>query len=251
MPPAPASSTNDAAICVTANAAQAPVGARRHPHAAVRQANAAVGGSPAKGASAPNASSTDATSASVTPTQSTVASTVTSSARNRVARRIAREHADHRLRNQHAERRARTAQQQALGEQRPAQGGRAGAERGANRQLAFAPDRPRAEDQVGDVRARDDEDQRRCRQQHEQNRSRRRRNLIRAAGRRRCGSPLSSGTTRDALRPSPCGRCEVRRAPVSSFVPGASRARRCRSSGARALPPSWRTCDAGWSRGWR
>ena len=77
---------------------------------------------------------------------------------HREARRIAREHRHHRPRDQHAEQRAGAAQQQAFGEQRPPQRAGARAERGANRQLAFAAHRAR-ENQVGDVRARDDEDQ--------------------------------------------------------------------------------------------
>ena len=51
------------------------------------------------------------------------------------------------------------------------------AERRANRQLAFAPHRAR-ENQVRDVRTRDDEDQRRRREQHEQDGPRGRRDLV-------------------------------------------------------------------------
>ena len=68
------------------------------------------------------------------------------------------------------ERRARAAQQQALGEQRAAQRGGAGAQRRADRQLAFAAHRAR-QNQVRDVGAGDDEDQYRGRQQHQQHRS--------------------------------------------------------------------------------
>ncbi len=74
------------------------------------------------------------------------------------ARGVAGQDGDHRPRDQHAERRAGAAQQQAFRQQRAAQRAGTGAERGADRQFAFAADRPR-QNQVGDVRARDDEDQ--------------------------------------------------------------------------------------------
>ena len=53
----------------------------------------------------------------------------------------------------------------------------AGAERGPHGQLAFAAHRSR-QDQVGDIRARNDEHDRCCGEQHEQDRPRRRRDLI-------------------------------------------------------------------------
>jgi hypothetical protein len=77
--PAPASSTNDAAICVTANARRrrfVPGVMRRLPPASPRPLAASADGS--RGT---NASSTAAANASSTPTQTTVISTVTSSAR--------------------------------------------------------------------------------------------------------------------------------------------------------------------------
>ena len=77
---------------------------------------------------------------------------------NGEARRIPRDHRQHRPRDQHAERGAGAAQQHAFGEQGAPQRSGARAEGGANRQLAFAAHRAR-EDQVRDVRARDDEDQ--------------------------------------------------------------------------------------------
>ena len=86
---------------------------------------------------------------------------------HREAGGVARQDGHHRPRAQHAQRRAGAAQQQAFGQQRPAQRARAGAQRRADRQFAFAPNGPR-ENQVGDVRARDDEDQHRRRQQHQQ-----------------------------------------------------------------------------------
>ena len=96
---------------------------------------------------------------------------------HREARRIARDHRQHRPRDQHAEQRAGAAQQHAFGEQRAPQRAGARAKRRANRQLAFAAHRAR-EDQVGDVRARDDEDQAGRAEQHQQDRARRRGDLI-------------------------------------------------------------------------
>ena len=51
------------------------------------------------------------------------------------ARGVPREHGDHRLRDRHAQQRAAPAEQHAFREQRPSERGRAGAERGADRQL--------------------------------------------------------------------------------------------------------------------
>ena len=84
---------------------------------------------------------------------------------------------DERAREQHAEHGAGAAEHEALGEQRAPKRGAAGAERGADRQLAFAAHRSR-QDQVGDVRARDDEDDGGGGEQHQQDRPRRRRDLI-------------------------------------------------------------------------
>ena len=66
---------------------------------------------------------------------------------------------------------------QALGQQRAPQRAGAGPERRADRELPFTPHRAR-QDQVGDVRARDDEHQRRGGEQHQQHRPRRRRDLV-------------------------------------------------------------------------
>ena len=84
---------------------------------------------------------------------------------------------DERPREENAENCAGATEHEALGEQRPPQGAAAGAERGAYGELALAADRAR-QDQVGDIRARDDEDHRGGSEQHEQDRPRRRRNLI-------------------------------------------------------------------------
>ena len=84
---------------------------------------------------------------------------------------------DHRPGAQDAERRAGAAEQQAFGEQRAAQRAGAGAERGTDGEFVFAPDRAR-ENQIGDVRAGDDEDQHRRGQQHQQHGSGARRDLI-------------------------------------------------------------------------
>jgi hypothetical protein len=96
---------------------------------------------------------------------------------HREARGVAREDGDHRPRAQHSQQRAGAAQQQALGQQRPSQRTGARAERGPDRQLAFATHRAR-EDQVGDVRAGDDEDERGGGEQRQQHRARVRRDLI-------------------------------------------------------------------------
>ena len=76
-----------------------------------------------------------------------------------------------------AEQRTRAAEQETLGQQRPPQRAGARAERRPNRELPLAPHRPR-EDQVRDVRARDDEDQHRGGEEHEQDGPRRRGDLI-------------------------------------------------------------------------
>ena len=96
---------------------------------------------------------------------------------HRKAGRIARQDSHHRPGDGNAEDGTRAAEQQALGEERAPQRAGARAERRADRQLAFAPHRPR-EDQVRDVRARDDEHQGRRGEKHEQDGPRRRHNLI-------------------------------------------------------------------------
>ena len=84
---------------------------------------------------------------------------------------------DERPREENAEDGAGATEHETLGEQRPPERSAAGAERGAYGELALAADRAR-EDQVGDIRTRDDEDDRGGGEQHEQDRPCRRRNLI-------------------------------------------------------------------------
>ena len=118
--PAPASSTNDAAICVTANSAQPAVGAGRD-RARCRSTRPRPPRRLGDGRRGTNASSTAATSASPTPTHSRLASTRQVERAHREARRVARQHRHHRPRDQHAEDRAGAAEQQALGQQRAPQ----------------------------------------------------------------------------------------------------------------------------------
>ena len=172
---APASSTNENATCVVANTRKRrlmPGVMRRLPLARPNPVGACADGS-----FGTYASRTAAAIASATPTQSKLESTVTSSARieKRAAKRATID--DHRPRQQHAEHGAGAAQHEALRQQRSPQRTAAGAERGANGELAFATHRAR-EDQVRDVRARDDEHHRRGGEQDQQDRPRRRRDLI-------------------------------------------------------------------------
>ena len=141
---------------------------------------------------------------------------------HREARSVARQHRHHRPRDQHAEHRAGAAEQQAFGEQRPAQRAGAGAERRADRQLPFAANRPR-QNQVGDVRAGDDEHQRRGREQHQQNGSRRRRDLV--AQPHRVDAKVGLRRIRFGMLAAPSRRAPraVRRAPCSRSAPGARR----------------------------
>ena len=92
-------------------------------------------------------------------------------------RGVLRQHRDHRARHEHAEHCTGSAEQQALGEQRAAKRARPCTECGADGKLAFAPHRA-SQDQIRDVRARDDEDERRRGEQNQQDRSRRRDDLI-------------------------------------------------------------------------
>ena len=96
---------------------------------------------------------------------------------HRKPRRIARQDEHHRLGERNAEQRAGPAQQHAFGKEGAAQRRASCTERGTNRELAFAPDRPR-QNQVGDVGAGNHKDQRRRRQQHEEHSARRRHNLV-------------------------------------------------------------------------
>ena len=151
--PAPASSTNDSAICVTAKTRRrrfvpGVMRSRRSP-ARVRSARmrrrAAAGRTraprrrPSPGRRRPTAGSRPPSRRARAP---------------RSARRSGRRRVTSGPRQQHAEHRAGAAEHEALGEQRPAQRAGARAERRAHGQLAFAPHRAR-QDQVGDVRAGD------------------------------------------------------------------------------------------------
>ena len=173
--PAPASSTNDAAICVTAKSAQPPVRAGRDAHAAARHAESArrLGGRQARHERQQDRRRQREPDAD--PQQAGIDRQLERA--DGEARGVAREQGHHRPRQQDAEDRAGAAQQQALGQQRATQRGGARSERRANRQLAFASHRPR-QDQVGDVRARDDEDEPGGGQEHEQHRPGRRGDLI-------------------------------------------------------------------------
>ena len=93
------------------------------------------------------------------------------------AGRVTADDRDERPRQQQPEHRAGATEHQALGEQRPPQRAGAGAERGTDGQLPFAAHRSR-QDQVGDVRARDDEHDSGGGQQQQQHRPRRRGDLI-------------------------------------------------------------------------
>ena len=90
---------------------------------------------------------------------------------NRKARGVARQDGNHRTRAQHAEQRASAAEQETFGEKRAAQRTGACAERGAHGEFVFAANGAR-QNQVGDVRAGDDEDEPGRRQQHQQHGSR-------------------------------------------------------------------------------
>ena len=226
--PAPASSTNDAAICVTANDAQAAVGAGGDAHAAGRQAEAIrrVGGRQPRHEGEQHRG--DQGEADTDPQQRRIDREIERA--HRVARGVARQHRHHGPGDQHAEDRAGAAQQQALGQQRAAQRRPAGAERGANRQLAFAAHRSR-EDQVGDVRARDDEDQARRRQQHQQHRPRRRRDLV---------AQLHRFDPEVVLHRIRLRACSVRMAPCAVL----SSARACSRSRPATAGRTTRSCDA-------
>ena len=168
---------------------------------------------------------------------------------HREARRVERQHRDHRPGDRHRQHGPGRAEEDALREQRPPQRAGAGAERRANRELAFTPHRPR-EDQVGDVRARDDEHQARRREQHQQDCPRRRNDLVLQPLGVDAEVGLLLVRTRDAPGPSPRARRAVPHAPSRASRP-APGVRRAPSSGAPARRPSSRRDDAGSSRRWR
>ena len=163
--PAPASSTNEAAICVVANSSQPARRAAGDAQAAARQPQAGRRAGDRQARHERQQHRRGERQAAADPQQAGVDRQVERA--HREARGVLRQHRHHRPRAQHAEHGAGAAEQQAFRQQRAAQRAPARAERGANRQLAFAPHRAR-QDQVGDVRARDDEDQRRGGQEHQQ-----------------------------------------------------------------------------------
>src|SRR5437899_4118440 len=148
---APASSTNDAAICATAK-----IRWRRLVLAVIRTLPLdrlnPLDVSP-DGRRGTNAKITAATIASAAPTHS------------REAGGVASQDSHHRLRAHYTDRGASPAEQKAFGQQHASQRASACAERHADRQLTFTANRP-CQNQVGDITTRDDEDQRRRCQQH-------------------------------------------------------------------------------------
>ena len=224
--PAPASSTNDAAICVTAKSRSRRLvpDVMRTPPLDEAESAGRLGGRQARHERQQHRRHQRQPDAD--PQQAGVDRQVERA--DREARRVARQQRHHRPRDRDAEDRAGAAQQQALGQQRAAQRAGARAERRANRQLAFAPHRSR-QDQVGDVRARDDEDEPGRGQQHEQHRPRRRGDLIAqlhgvdaevALLRVRLRVRLDHrGVHRRAARPAPPrGSRQARRRPNSSVI---------------------------------
>ena len=199
---------------------QAAVRARRDPHAAVRQAESVRR---VRGRQTRNERQQDRRGqgqADAHPQQARIDGEIQRA--HREARGIPRQNRHHRPRDDDAEDRARAAEQQALGEQRPAQRAGARAERRADGQLAFAAHRAR-QDQVRHVRARDDEDQRRRREQHQQDGSRRRGDLI---------AQPHGVDSEVGLRSEYASGCSLRMAPwtarssaraASRSAPGASR----------------------------
>ena len=173
--PAPASSRNDAGDLRHREQPEPLIGARRDADAAVRQPEAVrrVGGRQARHERQQDRRRER--QADADPQQRGIHREIQRP--HRESRGVAREHGDHRPRDQHAQQRTGAAQHQAFGQQRPAQRAGGRTQRGANRQLAFTAHRAR-QNQVGDVRARNDEDQSRRREQHEQHGAGRRRDLI-------------------------------------------------------------------------
>src|SRR5258706_13640580 len=95
----------------------------------------------------------------------------------RETRGIPSQDSDQRLRAHHAECGSSAAEQKAFRQQHPAQRASACAERGAGREFTLAANRPR-ENQVGNVRASNDEDEARGSEKDEENSTRAGSNLI-------------------------------------------------------------------------
>ena len=245
--PAPASSTNEAAICATAKSRR-----RRFVPGVMRMLPPEMPGpvtASAEGRRGTKASITAAATASTAPTQSSVRVDRDIERAHREARRVARQHRHHRPGHRHRQHGAGHAQHQAFGEQGAAERPLAGAERRPHRQFALAPHRPR-QNQVGHVRAGHDEDQRRGGQQHQQDGARRRHDLLAQVH----GVDAEVGVGGIGLAVFRLDGA-VRGAEFGLHVlEGTARApdgRRARSCGARGHRPSWRRGGAGWSRRWR
>ena len=166
--PAPASRTNDKAICVTANTRR-----RRFVPGVMRTCRSPSpeprwGVRPRQARDEGERDGSDHRQAGADPQQRGVHAHVERA--DGEARRISADHAHHWPREQYAEDRAGAAEHHAFRQQRSTQRARAGTERGAHSQLALAPNRAR-EDQIGDVRARDHEHERRGREQDQQYRA--------------------------------------------------------------------------------
>ena len=156
--PAPASSTNEAAICTTANARSLRVVEPVIRTPPLDRPNPCEASD--EGRRGTKARSRAARTARTTPTQSRVESSVELERADREARGVVRQHVDHRTGNHDADHRAGHTEDQAFGKERAPQSGRAGAERRAHGQLGLAADAA-GENEVRHVRARDDEDERR------------------------------------------------------------------------------------------
>ena len=116
--PAPARSTNDAAICVTANSAQPAVGARRDPDAAVRQAEAVRRSGRRQTRHEREQHGGDHRQTDAHPQQRRIDGDIERA--HRVARRVTRQQRDHRPRDR--SRRAPRRRRRAAGSRRAASG---------------------------------------------------------------------------------------------------------------------------------
>ena len=129
---------------------------------------------------------------------------------NGEARGVARQDGNHRTGDENAERGSGNAEDQALRKQSAAQGAGAGAESGANAELAFAADGA-GENEIGDVGAGDDEDEPGRGEQHEENVARAGSDLIAEELGVNAVVALWRNRLRDGLSSSWRRRCAVRR----------------------------------------
>ena len=239
--PAPASRTNDAAICVTANTRSRRLVPGRDPHAAARQTQSARRFRRRQARHEREQDGGGHRQDDADPEQARIDGDVVRA--HGEAGGIARQHGHHRPRDDDGEHRARAAQQQAFGQERSAQRAGARAKRRANGQLAFAADRAR-ENQVRDVRAGDDEDQRRRGEQHQQDGSRRRDDLVAQVHRVDAEVRLRLIRLRMLLHDGAVHGTKLRARRLESRT-RAPAGRRAPSSGAPALRPSSRRDGAG------